>query len=495
MQNILNLCKTNKLILAVFAFLAVLTLGTGRAHAATLNVTGGCTLAVAIDSVNAGANQSGCTATGAGYGTDDTITIPAGSYMLTADLPQITEPIVISGAGMSQTTINGDAGQYQAFRANTDATIRDLKVTAISSIGINIYNGDAVLMNIEIDGQDSIANTAIEYTANTDVSQTIDAENIYIHNFDPSDGDYFQGFWIESKENTPVLANLRNITLADIHNATSGVNGIIVVATGDAASMTANITNTTVHDITSGDLTAPFASFGQVNGGHASITTNVNNITITGTRGVAGSGFTAGLKTAAFYAAGASFGASDTLDVDVTVSNSLMADNLNDGVPSNCSFGDMTDNVGGQGTVTTSITSAGYNISDDASCAGFNQTGDRQNINNIISTLGPLQNNGGSVPTRALLTGSPAINTGSTVLGVTTDARGMARPTTCPSVGAFQFEGAVCAATTTNANAGGAAAAPSTGVKPSASLVQITVSLLGIGSLAYAIRGSIHREG
>ena len=112
MLTILNLTKTNKLILAVVAFLAVMAFGSGRAHAATLNVTGGCTLPIAIDSVNAGANQSGCTATGAGYGTSDTITIPAGTITLTATPADITEDVVIEGAGMNSTTIDGDAGQF-----------------------------------------------------------------------------------------------------------------------------------------------------------------------------------------------------------------------------------------------------------------------------------------------------------------------------------------------------------------------------------------------
>lgn len=258
----------------------------------------------------------------------------------------------------------------------------------------------------------------------------------------------------------------------------------LLVASEDDAELNSTITNTTVHDLTSTFLVAPFASYANMNTGNSTINTIVNNITITGTRGSGGTGFTAGLKTAAFYAAGNAFTSGSGADVAVTVSNSLMADNLSDGVSSNCSFGDMTPNINGQGVITTSITSEGHNISDDNSCANFNQPGDMQNVNNIISTLGPLQNNGGVVPTRALLPGSPAAAAGSAVLGVSTDARGIARPNTCPSVGAYQFEGAVCAATTTNANAGGAAA-PNTGIGSVSILVAAVAGILGIVSLGY----------
>jgi hypothetical protein len=41
--------------------------------------------------------------------------------------------------------------------------------------------------------------------------------------------------------------------------------------------------------------------------------------------------------------------------------------------------------------------------------------------------LGVLQNNGGAVPTVALLEGSPAINAGTSIGGLATDARGSAR--------------------------------------------------------------------
>jgi hypothetical protein len=157
-ESIISLSKTNKLILAAFAFLAVLAIGGGRANAATLNVTGGCTLPIAIDSVNAGADQSGCTAVGS-YGTDDTINIPAGTYTLTADIPVITEDIVINGAGMSQTIIDGDNGQYNGIEIGTgiSATISNLKVIAYSGYAILSNTDETLNINhIEVDGSDAL---------------------------------------------------------------------------------------------------------------------------------------------------------------------------------------------------------------------------------------------------------------------------------------------------------------------------------------------------
>jgi predicted outer membrane repeat protein len=75
--------------------------------------------------------------------------------------------------------------------------------------------------------------------------------------------------------------------------------------------------------------------------------------------------------------------------------------------------------------------SKGYNLSSDGSC-NFNGTGD---LNNTNPLLGPLQNNGGSTQTVALLSGSPAIDSGNPN-GCTdgqghllkTDQRGLPRP-------------------------------------------------------------------
>src|SRR5262249_15657214 len=76
--------------------------------------------------------------------------------------------------------------------------------------------------------------------------------------------------------------------------------------------------------------------------------------------------------------------------------------------------------VGNGGT----ITSQGNNIVGDSS-SGFAASGDKTNTNPL---LGPLQNNGGSTQTMALLQGSPAIDAGNNTGAPATDQRGVTRP-------------------------------------------------------------------
>lgn len=74
-------------------------------------------------------------------------------------------------------------------------------------------------------------------------------------------------------------------------------------------------------------------------------------------------------------------------------------------------------------------TSLGGNISSDNSLASFlSQPTDKHNQTTLADFLGVLTDNGGPVPTLALEEGSPAIDAGTNVSGMTTDARGVTRP-------------------------------------------------------------------
>jgi hypothetical protein len=117
------------------------------------------------------------------------------------------------------------------------------------------------------------------------------------------------------------------------------------------------------------------------------------------------------------------------LSSPATVENTLLAHNDN----ANCSVS------GGN------LTSNGHNLDSGNSC-GLAATGD---ITNTDPLIGPLADNGGPATgsgqatlTHALLGGSPAIDAGACVAGVTTDQRGVARPQgdDC-DIGAYEFEG------------------------------------------------------
>ncbi len=70
------------------------------------------------------------------------------------------------------------------------------------------------------------------------------------------------------------------------------------------------------------------------------------------------------------------------------------------------------------------LNSLGHNLDSGNTC-GFSAVGDLVNTDPL---LGPLQNNGGPTPTRALLTGSPAIDQGDNTSCPATDQRGIPRP-------------------------------------------------------------------
>jgi parallel beta-helix repeat protein len=75
---------------------------------------------------------------------------------------------------------------------------------------------------------------------------------------------------------------------------------------------------------------------------------------------------------------------------------------------------------------------------------GINEIVDKEycTYTNIITgdpKLQTLAYNGGYVETCAVIEGSPAIGAGKVVEGVTTDARGVARSSTAPTIGAFEY--------------------------------------------------------
>jgi len=84
-----------------------------------------------------------------------------------------------------------------------------------------------------------------------------------------------------------------------------------------------------------------------------------------------------------------------------------------------------------------SLTDLGYNISSDSSC-DFSAPGSRNNVNPMLQ---PLANNGGPTETMALTAGSPAIDAGISLPGITTDQRGYPRPSgPTTDIGAFEFQ-------------------------------------------------------
>ncbi len=83
----------------------------------------------------------------------------------------------------------------------------------------------------------------------------------------------------------------------------------------------------------------------------------------------------------------------------------------------------------------TAFVSGGHNLFTDAPAVTLDPT----DLTNTDPLLGPLADNGGPTFTQALLPGSPAIDAGVAVPGVTTDQRGIRRPQgSAPDIGAFE---------------------------------------------------------
>lgn len=575
LSSINSLTKTNKLILASFAFLAVIAFGSGRAHAATLTVGGSCTLPIAIDSVNAGSVQVGCGSSTSGvYGTNDTITLPAGTTTLSADLPHIEDKAVsVIGAGKNATTIDADgyAGFYiDAFPGPSGVyshVFRDFTITGASTAGIialdadtftlenmvvtdstmgvfiraihtivtnsNIINNTNSSVNdnwiegdfgsslaglgivpqgtsssdipsVEItgsvisDNQSESAGLSTHFFANTQ-SGNVGSLSFHMDNTTISDNiaEKWAGAMLYEEGGTTSVVGvdltLDAVTisgnsvevidanpLVDPFQSQPYVSGFIFNGTLESARNLTNVTsayNTIINDM---DNQLTIAGFiGGLSPDSASLT--FTNATIVGNEitqsqlGAFFQDFLASGVSAAFFVQKTDPNAPD-INNAASAQNSLVAGNSRNGDIGSCVQGDKSA-LGLSGIMDLTPTSLGNNITDDPNCSGYTVAP------NIMSTLGPLQNNGGSVETIALLDGSPAISAGGAVLGVTTDARGLARPSSCVSVGAYQFEGAVCGTSTTNN--GTNAVAPNTGVGSSSILAAIIASFFGVTLLSY----------
>lgn len=175
------------------------------------------------------------------------------------------------------------------------------------------------------------------------------------------------------------------------NSATGSGGGIVHNVTLGSGSF--DISNSTL----SGNSTQGFGG-GLRNAGTASTSTSLNNVTFRNNQAVVVNGQSVSV-----------------LAGTVTAKNSIFA------------ISQSGNNCGG------TISSQGYNLSTDNTC-NPNGTTDLTNSN---PQLGPLQNNGGSTLTHALLPGSPAIDSGSGCPAV--DQRGVTRGAACDR-GAYEYD-------------------------------------------------------
>lgn len=439
--------QTLKLLALGLLTVAVFTLAkTPSAHAATLTVATGtdetttnssCSLSEAIENINDQLPTN--TDCAAGDGINDTISIPAGTITLIADLPVITESVIITGAGMGETVIDGD-GQWGVFSnqpASSAATIvyKSLTVAAYRWFAVLSLSGNLTVEEFEVDGNGATFDTgpgsaggAIVAQNPTDVAITVNYENVWIHDITADTQSFFVlgavggGNSGGSNEGSDINLTANNVTIENFTNtgavlAFMGGWGVLNEGVGDG-DFTGLLSNITISNITSENDSAAGIVVITIGQDKTSKMT-VRNATIGELSGTSQNFVESGGIAA--VSAGVTQGVSSRSEVIAT--NVVLFDN-----PSNCNFASL-DSITGGDPGTQSITSTGGNLSDDTTCSPyFTHPTDQNNLTTLGTTLEALSDNGGFVPTRALKQGSPAIDSGVTIAGLTSDARLALRP-------------------------------------------------------------------
>lgn len=437
---------------------AMLLLAGGRAHAASLTISGGCSIDNAILSANNDADTGGCTGNGA-YG-DDAIIVPAGTWNVGANVASEGN-LTVTGAGMGDSIIDAGDSYAGIICNNAGAGLLNLSVsgltiqnTASSSGAFPIASGNCNLTVSDVEITDGQDDANIYFNVEQDaVTAQLNISNVYIHD---TLGAGVTVIAAGGAITNQVDVEVENLTVYNA-NSPSNVMGGISMSAGEDQNNSSHTINARIRNSTLTDDSANY-SYGifavaqspSSTGSSDVMNLTLENVTVVG-HAIDGMFPASGIVTGAFTGPGS------TASITTTMKNVLVANNQVNSAVGNC----IAFPFGGGGTESATITSLGNNIADDASC-GFTSTGDQENVASIMSTLGPLQHNGGSVPTMALLTGSPAIDAGATISDITADQRGVARPQCAAfDVGAYEYDGE-CSAVLTNNSGNGASADPTT---------------------------------
>lgn len=417
-----NLSKMYKeLLFALFIMAVVLVFQPNKASAATINVDAGnaainsgdsvCNLEEAAENINNSANTfTDCTATGA-YGTNDTINLPSGTINGGSGSGigiSFSKATKVLGQGRDESILdNVGLNIWGSGFPGTDFTLQDFKTN--SQISASSAN-KVTIQNIEIT-EDFGVGSGVGIVIRNIINATI--SDSYIHDADiyydaalslEGCGSGFTGTY-----------NINNTTISNVEGM-----GIFTTLGSDGGILNVNISNTTI-DKVSNVAIANLAEEGDLN------ITYTNN-TIGEVLSESGSGSGSGLDI--------HYGILDVINDDGTASiNHTFQNNIfasgdgNDVTNYQQMSGSGLLPVPGNNSPYISVTSLGGNVSSDASFASkLTNTKDKNNVTNLASFLGVLSSNGGSVPTLALKSGSPAIDAGTVAGSVTTDARGLARP-------------------------------------------------------------------
>jgi hypothetical protein len=368
------------LLRAALAAGTTLAVATPVASAATYAVDTTADPLVPLQGCTAAANdcslRGAITKANASTATPDTITLPAGTFVLdpTTALPDLTDDTSIIGAGARSTIIDGADGRPTVFAFNagtassSPSALSDLTVrnggpapNGASLVGNGTAGGTLTVSRVTITGNRSYALT------NFGAGLTV-LDSTVSGNTSP----LASGVLNAPNDGTGILTIRRSTIVGN--TATSSAGSPVVLASGVLNACTGFISDSTIVGNVAGD--ADHSAFGG------------NLVT---------------LGTVSSQPGGCGI-------FSTQVRNTILADGQSGGAPQNCGYN-------------TLIQSVGHNLDTDGSC-GFSGPGD---LSRVAAGLGALANNGG--PTDTMLPASAASLVVDAGGGCTaTDQRGSARP-------------------------------------------------------------------
>lgn len=369
--------------------------------------------------------------------TPDTITFTpsvTGTITLSTALPDLSAAITIAGPGASVLTVaRSSAPGTSEFRiftvpAGAEVTISGLTISggASGDRGGGISNaGTLTVTGSNLSGNSGRGGGGISNSSTLTVITSMISGNV--------------GLGLGGGIANTGMVTVTNSTVSGNHGESGPAgrgNGRGIYNQG-----TFTVTNSTISGNTAGEF---ILGGGDGGGIYNQGTFTLTNSTINGNH--------------AFPGNGGGIDNSGTL----TVTNSTISDNVAD---EEFSFGGHGQGINNSGTLTvatsifanggfgngdfgnlgsvgtnpgTTIVSQGHNLFSDKPAVPLDPT----DLVNTDPLLGPLADNGGPTQTQALLPGSPAIDAGVPIAGVTADQRGVPRPHgAAPDIGDFESRG------------------------------------------------------
>ncbi len=344
-----------------------------------------------------------------------------GTIGLEEELPPITDEVTITGPGAESLTVERTVSTpFRIFKFEfVDVTVSGLTVSggkAASGGGIINMGGVLTLIRVAVTGNEafqegsgttSAAGGGIRSTGPVTLRESIVAGNS-VEARGPG-ATLATGGGIDTESSITVERS----TISGNSVRAFGEEGDQAAAEGGGLSMTGLVLRIEGSTISGNSVHAAEGPSASVARGGGLVT---SDLTVTGST-IAGNSAEAEESAGFTIVLGANI--EEQPGATVVLGGTVVADPL--GGAESCARGVVP---GGTG-----FSSAGYNLDEDGSC-GLEESSD---LASVVAGLEPLADNGGPTPTHALRADSPAVDR-ATSFGLTTDQRGLPRPSDFPDV-------------------------------------------------------------